>query len=821
VKYWIAENTSIKNTVSPSSESTTAVITNSEPGMEIQQSGTTVMVDDAVTSRFDMINITKNVLNVDSDVVTEQSLKDYLAKPRIVQRGNLATTDTVSTWLPFRVMGDIVNQSPYVDKLRGYMGIRASVVLTLQVNATRFQQGRYMLCAVPQGGAGQSVIQKLTFHRFHATTLNQRVQLPHVELDVACDTSATLKLPYVSIRNADFIQASGANGPDTYTVCLYPYSPLVAASGDNTASYTLWSHLEDVELYAFARPQSGFSTSVMKRNATDKEREKSQIQPLSSGLGMMSGGLAVLSNNPLLSTIARPLAWVTDVASKAAWSLGYSKPNDLSPVRKIKRTVMPYFNNVDAPDETAVLALTSRNQVNPLPGFAGSDVDEMAFSSIITRYGFWRSFNFSDTDVVGTVLTTFDVRPGNAFNGPDSYGAISMTPVCFISSMFLYYRGTMKLKFKFVKTEFHSGRIGFCFSPSPMFTTGATTENFFDYLPRHIVDLRYQNEVTIDVPFVSLSAYRECFNSDANQSLNLYVYVVDPLIAPNTVSNTITILTEVCGGDDMQFVAYKRPDKHPVLEPVYQSGIDPCALSATSIGGTKPADVSVAYSASAAGEHITSLRQIIKMNSISPFAEELAPFTGHIRVRPFAIQIVTWDGPASRFSSIATYCDLYDLVSSCYAISRGSVRIKLFPRVAASNSSVTLRSALTFLNISATAGGTKYVFSPIDTEGRTDGLSATQNCTIPTLYDIEGGLEYQVPQYLNYHSRAVSDNIVCTDTILRSSVNGTTSSFKFTADTYIGSGYDGGFYFSRSAGEDCELGMFISVPLTISQQGFL
>nr|WEU70918.1 MAG: structural polyprotein [Hangzhou dicistro-like virus 5] len=804
--------------MSPAPESTTAQITSSGPGMEIQQSGTTMMIDDAVTSSFTMMNLTSNVLNVNSDVVTEQTLKEFLAKPRIVQRGVFQTTDTVSTWSPFRVLGDIVNQNPYQDKLEGYMGIRASVVFTLQVNATRFQQGRYMLCAVPQGGAGQSVAQKLAFHRFHATTLNQRVQLPHVELDIACETSATMKLPYVSIRNADLIQRGGINGPDTYTVCLYPYSPLVAASGDNTASYTLWSHLEDVELYAFARPQSGFSTSVLKKNATDQERDRAMIQPLSSGLKTVSSGLAVLSNNPLLSTIARPLAWVTDVASKAAWSLGYSKPNDLSPVRKIKRTVMPYYNNVDAPDESAVLSLTSRNQVNPLPGFAGSDVDEMAFSSIVTRYGFWRSFTFADTDVAGTELTSFDVRPGNAFNGPDSYGAISMTPVCFISSMFMYYRGSMRMKFKFVKTEFHSGRLGFVFSPSSMFSTGATTEANFDYLPRTIVDLRYQNEVVIDVPFVSLSAYRECFNSTANQSLYLYVYVVDPLIAPNTVSSSITVLTEVCGGDDMQFVGFKRPDKHPVLEPVYQSGLDACAMSSGGIGNTSPADNNVAYSASAAGEHITSLRQIIKMNTLSPFSD--APtFFSHFRVRPFAIQIGTWD--VSSFSFVSTYSDLYDLVSACYALSRGSVRVKLFYRVAASNTSTGYRSALTYLCPSASAAQSKFVSSPTDQEGNTDGINATQNCTIPTVYDIEGGFEYQVPQYLNYHSRAVSDNIVCVDTTLKSAVDVTNSAFKYTANTYIGAGYDGGFYFSRSAGEDCELGMFVSVPLTIGKSGLL
>lgn len=786
--------------------------------MEIQQSATTTMVDDAVTSSFSMVNLTSNVLNVGSDVVTEQTLKEFLAKPRIVQRGVLQTTDTVSTWSPFRVLGDIVNQNPYQDKLEGYMGIRATVVFTLQVNATRFQQGRYMLCAVPQGGAGQSVAQKLAFHRFHATTLNQRVQLPHVELDVACDTSATMKLPYVSIRNADLIQRGGINGPDTYTVCLYPYSPLVAASGDNSASYTLWCHLEDVELYAFARPQSGFNTSIMKKNVTDKERASAQIQPLSSGLGLVSSGLAVLSNNPLLSSFARPLSWVTDVASKAAWSLGYSKPNDLSPIRKVKRTVMPYFNNADAPDESAVLAVTSRNQVNPLPGFAGSDVDEMTFSSIVTRYGFWRSFNFFDTDVAGTVLTSFDVRPGNIFTGPDSYGAISMSPVCFISSMFMYYRGSIKMRFKFVKTEFHSGRLGFVFSPSPMFATGATSEASFDYLPRTIVDLRYQNEVVIDVPFVSLSAYRECYNSDSGQSLYLYVYVVDPLIAPNTVSSSITILTEACGGDDIQFVGFKRPDKNPVMEPVYQSGLDPCSMSVGGIGNTSPADNSVAYSASAAGEHLTSLRQIIKMNTFSAFAESI-PFYAHFRVKPFATQIGTWDSSSFRFTT--TYCDLYDLITSCYALSRGSVRIKLFFRVAATNTSPTYRTALTYLCPLALPSPAKFDSQPSDIELNTDGINATQNCTIPTAYDIEGGLEYQVPQYLNYHSRAVSDNIVCADLNLQSSVDATNSSFKYTANTYVGAGYDGGFYFSRSAGEDCELGMFISVPLAVGKYGLL
>lgn len=777
-------------------------------GGRVQTLDTTVNHDDAgvVVTDFQEIFPLVNKLTLPSSTGHVQDIKNFLMKPQIAGSGVLSTTDTVSTFGHIRFPSFALSNTMIKNKVEGFFGIRSTIVLRLQVNGTRFQQGRYMLCAVPLAGSCQSSAKIDTYVRFHSASLCQRSQLPHVELDVACDSVIELRLPFISSRAASLAAPNGFQ--DNWDIALYPYSPLVAGSGDNTASYTLWYHMEDVELTGVAVPQSAIRTKVTKRNATELEQQSAGISPISSGLKMVSKGMDMLGSVPLLSTFAKPASWVTDVMGKAAWSFGYSRPTNLAPEHKIVRTVNSGFVNSDTADNSAVLAYTSRNQVQGLPGFAGTNIDELDLRHIATKYAYIDSKDFTDEQAVGTVIASYALYPRNFATITSVLPYIeSPTPLKFVSNFFRYFRGSIKFRFKFVKTEFHSGRLLIAFSPSAAIDpVGTPSLADTQYLHREIIDLRNCNETEIVCPYVSLESYKQT-DDNADNTGSIHIYVLDKLIAPSTVSNSIKILVEVAGGDDIEFAVPDHNRAYPTQVASYQMGDSTqCGFNSTSFGGKQTDDIVTA--SACIGERITSFRQLLKVpcfSAVTSSANGDIPFAAF---NPFAIVVGYYD--TTNYTVTYTYPDIFSMVGSCFALQRGSVRVKMIHSLGHSFSTGN-DNALAYYVPNLPNFGDWVINRYDDYVGNADARAAANNITQPFVTTLNNGLEVTVPQYSRTHSRSIHDCIVSADTNLNADVNANTTvpSNTLVVDRCKSAGSS--YYFARCGGDDLDFGMFISV----------
>lgn len=736
-----------------------------------------------------------------------QDIKEFLAKPQLMATGVLTVTDTVTTF-PSYVLPEFFLSNPLISrKVEGYYGIRATIVIRLQVNATRFQQGRYRVVAVPLGGASQSDTWIANYARMMTTSVVQRTTAPGVELDLACDSIVELKLPFISARSATLVKG-GTTHSAVWWVRLFPYVPLVAGSGDNTAGYSMWAHMEDVELMGVAIPQSGIRTNRVSKNATDAEQEASGLKPISSGLSLISKGMSSLSMVPLLSSVAAPASWVMDVASKAAWSLGYSKPANLAPQHKVIRSVNSGFANADEVDNSSVLAYTSRNSVQPLPGFAGTDVDEMSVKYVAGKFAFYEIFAMNDAQPAGTVLWATPTNPGTftraVSGGP---GATAFTPLAFASKFFMYYRGSIKFRIKIVKTEFHSGRLLVAFSPrNSEGTTSSPTIFDTQYLHRQVVDIRNNNEFEIVVPYVALESY--LLSADSSDAPMLYFYVLDPLVAPSTVNNAIAFLVEVAGGDDIEFQVPQRFNAAPVLLASYQMGDSTeCGFASTSFGGKKTDDI--LSSSACIGEHVTSFRQLLKVPCFCTTNDSNNGSFSFAHFSPFTVNVGHY--VAGTYTITYTYPDLYSILGSCYALHRGSVRIKMIQSLAHTFQNAT-DNALAYYQPAA-PDFADWVFNvTTDRFGNADARGASNVITQPFITTLNNGIEITVPQYSRTHSRAVGDHIVSPSSV-RSRVQNSTTLDPFTLVVDRCAGAGAGYYFARCGGDDLEFGMFISVPI--------
>jgi hypothetical protein len=120
---------------------------------------------------------------------------------------------------------------------------------------------------------------------------------------------------------------------------------------------------------------------------------------------------------------------------------------------------------------------------------------------------------------------------------------------------FQYWRGGFRIKFKFVKTEFHSGRLVVGFAPAP--EAGALvpiTSGDSYYLHRDLIDIRSNTEYEFTVPYVSIRPYSTILQSIGTLS----VVILNPLRAPTSVATSVDVLIEVCALPDFEVASPSR-----------------------------------------------------------------------------------------------------------------------------------------------------------------------------------------------------------------------------------------------------------------------
>lgn len=654
------------------------------------KNATTVFVSDSAVVSSQEQNLGSTTLQLAKSSVVEnvQDIKSFLAKPIILQTGVISTTDTVSTFSAIPFMATYLTNVLVADKLRGYFGIRATIVIRVILNANRFQQGLYQFSWVPVGGQANGN-QRTLFYDSHIATRVQRSQLHRVELDVNCDTEGELVIPYSSSLNWVPLRVPAGSAGELGIFRVFPYVPLTAPTGSTTASFRIYAHLEDVELLGAAVPQMGRKLSrVIKKNASEIEAKNANIGPVESAMAMGATISNALSVVPMLTPFAKPASWVFEAMSGLAASFGWSKPANLAPAARMVQNFAPYMGSVNNDDYALPLSLDVKNYVEPLPlGITYSD--EMDFSALCAIFSWKSTLSWSTSDSVGATIFSYNITPtlGTLVTGTNYH----FSPLALLANLFNYWRGGFIFKIKIVKTEFHSGRISLNFNPvNSVGSGGGFILASAPYLNRTIYDIRECNQILYHVPYTSALPYLST-SDEFGKSLNmgqLVVVVEDILTAPSAVSPTINLVVEICGDKDFEF-AYPREIKwNPSIGAVPEMGDklirNDCSLEETG-SSLVASDQSLAAASMCMGERVRSLRSMVKTyNSLNPLT---VPAAGNFwNILPFVA--------AGRFGGAtpvepAYQADLWSLLHGCFLYSRGGVRLMIHRKDTTADSSVT------------------------------------------------------------------------------------------------------------------------------------
>lgn len=530
----------------------------------------------------------------------DSDIRSFLGRPIKLSQGSFALTDA-GMLSHFPGLATVASNAMVSAKLSGRYLLRATLCMKLQVNANKFQQGRYILGAVPLGGASKLDNDcRDAYFKMHSYSRVQITQLPHVELDISKDTEVTLKIPYVSYTNGFALQQVINGLGESCEVFLYTYSPLNGVAGSTTASFTLFGWLEDIELQGICVPQMA-----------DGEQKSQNIGPIESTLKKVSKSAGILSRIPLISSFTKPVSWVSSIVADAAHVWGWSRPKNLSPETRIITNPYLSLTTVDNAVVVAPLSLGCNNEIQPIVGFGGSVYDELAIDYLKTRFAWTGTITWATSDVADANIFNYDVSPKNHFVDYTDYtvNVRSVAPIAALANMFRYYRGGQVLRLKFVKTDFHSGRLLIAYAPfakNAGTAVSGLTATQAQYVHRQIVDIRQVNEIDIKVPFIATVPW---LPTDVATG-DLRIYVLDPLKCPSTVIQSVPIIMEWAGDDDLEFAI---PDEQNSVTPVIPAFPQMGEFAPTqSVGGASNLKSAILQHSSCIGEKVQSLRSIIK-----------------------------------------------------------------------------------------------------------------------------------------------------------------------------------------------------------------
>lgn len=476
-----------------------------------------------------------------------------LSKPVVIRQfkwtTDQATASQVSTFDFPAVITE--NDSIHQETLRMYTFFKFNWTLRFQINGTKFHSGQLIVSWDPFSQAGDANATYRPFNIIYATGL------PNVLLNASSNEPVEITIPFVHPRN--FLTTNSGRGFDRLgTVRVNVLNQLRTAEGSSQSlSVTAWLYADSPSVHV---PIYRHDLKIPNENAVRTmdlvsgllgEGVGGLINDVGSTFGnVMTGnfGGAIKSGGKSLTGIANLLG--LDYPSRPV--IEQSHINPLGPMSPGKGVDMSYRLGTDP-----------RGGRVPTPSQTGSKRDECDLDVIKKVPMLFRQIEWNDARTTGTLLTNFPVTPNIC---AIDNGIGQNTYLSWLSNGFCFFRGALTYKFEWVSTQFHTGRLLIAFVPN-FFETNPTLQQAFS-VPNAVIDLQQSSVVNITVPFTSPTNWKKTDaivegGTDDQVVGYVYVYVLNQLVRPNNVSDTIEFNIYIHAEDDFEFAVPRGNQLRP------------------------------------------------------------------------------------------------------------------------------------------------------------------------------------------------------------------------------------------------------------------
>lgn len=525
----------------------------------------------------------------------ECQLKDFLSRPvKIFSTTWTEGTTLAHTLTPWSLFFD---ETVIRNKLENYGLLRANLKLKIMINASPFYYGVALASYQP-------------LHVFRpqdlsnaALPLMHKSQRPHIRLYAQKSQGGEMTLPFVHYRNWLRIPEL-AEFQNMGELSLDSFGPLRNANSvaGSDVSITIFAWAEDVHvtmLTSSAAMQSGgdpfkfqsgkspvsrsqgrklaykkkekpvVSITAQSKSGPSDEYNTSKAGPVESAASAVAAASGSLSKVPYIGPYMTATSFVASTAASVANFFGWSNPPVIDSVAPMKTEPFHGITSPDISTPVEKLTLDPKNELNIDSRTVGLDgTDELAIDSLISREAHiyeatWTQTNSTDHLLFNSVVTPAIFDFGTYSGSFDSW---SMTPMCYISKMFRYWRGDIIYHFRVNCSKFHRGRIVVTWDPNRNIS-GVTDTETSCYTK--VFDIETDQDFEVRVPYLRDTAYLQCpenhtamsfagsspaaraySNTETNGTLT--VRVLTELTGPDA-SSSVTLLVSVRAGDNFQF----------------------------------------------------------------------------------------------------------------------------------------------------------------------------------------------------------------------------------------------------------------------------
>jgi len=211
--------------------------------------------------------------------------------------------------------------------------------------------------------------------------------------------------------------------------------------------------------------------------------------------------------------------------------------------------------------------------VKVYPHDMGTTADELSLRFLLSRKSLLATINWNATDPAGALLFSDLMIPNPLIYGATLGGAAAISPTLlgYVTNAFGYWKGGLKLTLQFVLSKYHTGRVVVC----THYGGTAAAVNLLDAMSQYanVIDATADlvcHEVVLPWRAAQqmLSVYAPNLAMPvADFSMGEYsIRVVNPLRAPDSVAQSVSINLYISAADDFQVdFARQCPDGIDVI----------------------------------------------------------------------------------------------------------------------------------------------------------------------------------------------------------------------------------------------------------------
>lgn len=734
-----------------------------------------------------------------------ETVKKFLERPVRILTYTWAPTDAVSTEIFNYSFSNLLTVEPFASKLKGFRSLSADLKIKVTIAASPQQQGALYVKFLPL----ETNTDYYSVYNLHTRTLGSVSQLPGLTM-TTCHKEAELNFPLRTPTGV--IPLSNPTEAQYYwgklSVWVLDTLKTGSGAGITTANISVYANLTNIKLGGPTIPQSRAPNNDKRTRYPKRVIPSEKEQADSSKTGVVSGPLIQvsraaneLSGIPLLSSFAKTTSWFSRALAGAASSFGFSKPviQDPETAMMLQQHVSSF--NCNQP-ETALVCSTFRdNSILLMDDIPGHNEDEMSIDYIKQQFAYYTTVSLTSS-TNGAVITipvspnTFDT----SFNYTNASGTVTVptrTPIGFLSTLFTYWRGAIRIRIRIIKTKFHSGTFSIIWVPS--YYTSSVTDSSQAYCYSHFVDISQCDEVEVTLPYMASSPFLPTTGSN-RYSGTFIIRVINPIRYPDNVSSTVSLILEAYGGESLQFAV--PTNTTPFNPTVVQSGMEEdCHTDFTNFVDKHDPHLEQLV----IGEKVTSLRQLLLAYSSIQFNSQTGQLPTMVdgSVADPGLIGTTSSYPAATSFFPVGMNDLFSTISCCYLFQRGSIRYRFVTNATNGNVNIIYDISNVYNpTLPVNAGGFPVNLSTLTAsqrQWRVASVSAQAGGgTFSFPYLSNNIFKVNIPLYTNATTTNVSYPQIKTVNGIRPIVWNTPS------------GTTG--FISRAIGEDFQFGYWIGVP---------